>query len=76
MKVYVDRELCMGCRACEIECPDIFKLDEHGISTVIFDGKVVGATLKCARMAEEGCPTGAIRVDKMGGFSFDGLKGV
>ena len=69
MKVYVDRELCMGCKACAIHCPDIFKIDEHGLSTVIFDGKVIGAVLKCARQAEEACPTGAIRVDKFADYT-------
>ncbi len=76
MKVYVDRDICIGCRACEVHCPDIFKIDEHNISTVIFNGKVVGSVLKCARQAEEACPTGAIRVDKMGGFPEAALRGV
>ena len=76
MKAMVDRELCIGCKACEIHCPDIFKIDDAGISTVIFEGELAGDHLVCAQQAEEACPSGAIRVEGEGGFPEEAKKGV
>ncbi len=77
MKPYVDRELCMGCKACAIHCPDIFKIDSQGLSEVIFQGdNITGTALKCAQQAEEACPTGAIRAQKAVNLMDDHSRGV
>ena len=59
MKAHVDRDLCIGCGDCEDVCPDVFRVEEDGISRVIVD--VVAPELwECVRDAAEGCPTEAI----------------
>ncbi|MCI5578994.1 MAG: ferredoxin [Oscillospiraceae bacterium] len=35
MEVYVDRDGCIGCGVCAQICPDVFQLDEEGLSEVI-----------------------------------------
>jgi ferredoxin len=35
MKVSIDEDLCTGCGICEEMCPEVFQLDEEGISHVI-----------------------------------------
>ena len=35
MEVYVDRDGCIGCGVCAQICPDVFQLDEEGLSKVI-----------------------------------------
>ncbi len=59
MKVKVNRDNCIGCGACEAICPEVFNLDDDGISTVIIDNfdNIDNNTLQDAI---EGCPTGAI----------------
>jgi len=37
MKAKVDRDACISCGLCESVCPDVFKLDDESISTVIQD---------------------------------------
>ena len=58
MKVVVNKDNCIGCGACEAICPEVFALDDEGLSNVICDN--------CdnhedeAKEAIEGCPTSAI----------------
>ena len=59
MKVVVNRDNCIGCGACEAVCPEVFQLDDDGISSVICDT----VNTDCednAREAVESCPTSAI----------------
>ena len=35
MKVVVNRDNCIGCGACEAICPEVFQLDDEGLSTVV-----------------------------------------
>lgn len=37
MKATVDRDECIGCGQCEELCPEVFKLDDDLISSVIVD---------------------------------------
>ena len=62
MKVVVNRDNCIGCGACEAICPDVFRLDDEGISTVFCDdfSKV---NMDEVMEAVEGCPTSAIEKD-------------
>ncbi len=59
MKVVVKRDNCIGCGICEGNCPEVFKLDDEGISTVICDdlSKVKEESIN---EAVDGCPTSAI----------------
>lgn len=59
MKVTVNRDNCIGCGACEAICPEVFRLDDEGISTVFCDdfSKVNEDEVT---EAVEGCPTSAI----------------
>jgi len=54
----------MGCKACEVRCPRIFKVDGESKSTVIAKGELAGEDLDCAKLAEDACPTAAIRVQQ------------
>lgn len=62
MKAKVDRDACISCGLCESVCPEVFKLDDEGISTVIQD-PVAKENEECAREAEADCPTDAIHVE-------------
>ncbi len=59
MKVVVNRDNCIGCGACAGICPEVFEIDDEGLSKVICNdfSKVNETELSDA---VEGCPTGAI----------------
>lgn len=63
MKPVVDTDLCIGCGACEDICPDVFRLDDDGLSRVIREhpGPEYYA---CIRDAEDGCPVSAISIEE------------
>jgi ferredoxin len=54
----VDRDLCIGCGACQSLCPVVFKLDD-GKSTVI-EGVDYKANREEIEKAIENCPVQAI----------------
>ena len=59
MKVVVNRDNCIGCGACEAICPEVFNLDDDGLSTVICDNfKDIDES--SISEAIESCPTNAI----------------
>jgi ferredoxin len=61
MRVRVDRDLCCSYRACEQECPQLFKHDSDGI--VFVENEQVPIGLEgAAAAAASACPQGAIRV--------------
>lgn len=35
MKVFIDRDECIGCGVCEALCPEVFKLLEDGKSSIV-----------------------------------------
>ena len=59
MKVVVNRDNCIGCGACEAICPEVFNLDDDGLSTVICDD-FKDIDENNVTEAVESCPTGAI----------------
>lgn len=63
MKVVVKNDNCIGCGACEATCPEVFQINDDGISQVICEdfSAVDEETLTDAM---EGCPTGAIEEEE------------
>ena len=57
MKVVVNRDNCIGCGACEALYPEVFQIDDEGLSTVINCENVDEAKVS---EAVESCPTSAI----------------
>lgn len=62
IKVEVDRGACIGCGNCINTCPEVFELDEEGISTVN-EENVNNKNLPDILDAKGSCSTGAISVD-------------
>lgn len=58
MKPKIDRDLCIGCGACQALCPEVFKLDD-GKSTVL-EGVDYKANKEGIEKAIENCPVQAI----------------
>lgn len=59
MKVEVNKEACIGCGACAAICPDVFEMDDEGLSSV--KSESVSDNLKDDVVeAIESCPTSAI----------------
>ena len=59
MKPNVDHDLCIGCGACEMVCPEGFEIKADGLSHVINEDP--GPELDdCIAEAAEGCPVAAI----------------
>lgn len=63
MKPSIDRDLCIGCGMCEDVCPEVFRLDEDAIATVICE-TVTAELYGCTRDAFEACPVDAIALEE------------
>lgn len=69
MKVYVDRETCIGCGVCEALCPEVFKLRDDGKSSIVEkyrkgkleEGEVGEDLASCVENAKTSCPVEAIK---------------
>ncbi len=59
MKVKVNKDACIGCGACAAICPDVFEIDDEGLSTVTNE-EVPSDKVDEAKEAVESCPTSAI----------------
>ncbi len=59
MKVVVNRDNCIGCGACEALCPEVFQIDDEGLSKVI-NNDITEELEDKVTEAAEGCPTSAI----------------
>jgi ferredoxin len=57
MKVVVNRDNCIGCGACEALYPELFQIDDEGLSTVLENENIEEEKLT---EVVEGCPTSAI----------------
>lgn len=60
VKAKVDKELCIGCGACEEICPEVFRLGEDGKSRVIAQKCDSSG---CCEEAAEACPVAAITLE-------------
>jgi len=56
-KIYVDKEKCIGCGACESICPKVFTLKDGKAET-----KVSSTNEKCVEEAKDSCPVQAISI--------------
>jgi len=61
MKATVDRSGCIGCGACVATCPEVFKLDDEGISQPYSD--ITDETEETAFEARDNCPVGVISIE-------------
>ena len=59
MKVKIDRNLCIGCGACQATEPKVFELDDEGIAQVI-DNEINDSLKDNVINAINACPTSAI----------------
>ncbi len=63
MKVKVDKDSCIGCGACAAICPEIFDLDDDGLSEVKTE-EVKNNNIDDVKDAVDSCPTGAIKIEE------------
>ncbi len=59
MKLKVNKDLCIGCGACQALVPEVFEIEDDGLAGVIVD-EVSEELVEDAVDAKEGCPTDAI----------------
>lgn len=63
MKVKVNKDICIGCGACQAIVPDVFELEDDGLASckvsIIEENKKEDVT-----DAADSCPTGAIEVEE------------
>ncbi|MGL5316544.1 MAG: ferredoxin [Peptostreptococcaceae bacterium] len=62
MKAFVDRDTCIGCEACVERCPEVFSMDDEGVSVPIKE-EISEDLLESAQDANEGCPVSAISIE-------------
>lgn len=63
MKVTVNADLCQGHARCYAIAPELFDVDDYGLSTVIGDGTVAPELEDKARLAASNCPEFAITIE-------------
>jgi ferredoxin len=61
MKVKVNKDVCIGCGACNAICEDVFSMDDDGLAKAD-ENKVNDNNKEDVVEASESCPTGAIEV--------------
>lgn len=59
MKLKVNKDVCIGCGACQATCNEIFEIQDDGLADVIVE-EISKDLEEDAIDAKEGCPTGAI----------------
>ena len=55
----VNKDLCIGCGACQAICPEVFEIEDDGLATVIVE-EIPEDVMEDSIDALEGCPTDAI----------------
>lgn len=60
MKLKVDKDLCIGCGACQATAPKAFELKDDGLAEAIVD-EIPEELVEDAIDAKDGCPTDAIK---------------
>ena len=64
-RVHVDPDKCQGHNRCYSVAPELFELDDLGMSSEIGTGIVTGDQIEAARLAEANCPEHAISMTKL-----------
>lgn len=59
MKVKVNKDICIGCGACQAIAPDVFEIEDDGLA-VAKDVEINDNIKEDVIDALEGCPTSAI----------------
>lgn len=59
MKLKVNKDLCIGCGACQALVDEVFEIEDDGLAGVRVD-EVPEELIEDALDAKEGCPTDAI----------------
>ena len=59
MELEVNKDLCIGCGACQATAPNVFEIDDDGLAKVKVN-EVTEEDKEDAIDALEGCPTSAI----------------
>jgi ferredoxin len=62
LRVHVDSEKCQGHNRCSVYAPELFDVDDMGISSEHGDGVVPPELIDNARRAVANCPEGAITI--------------
>jgi ferredoxin len=65
-RVHVDPDKCQGHNRCYSVSPDLFELDDLGMSSEVGAGLVPAALLGLARLAVDNCPEQAISLTETG----------
>lgn len=55
----VNKDLCIGCGACQAVAPEVFEIEDDGLASVIVS-EIPEEFKEDAMDAKEGCPTSAI----------------
>ena len=63
MKVKVNKDICIGCGACQAIEPDVFELEDDGLAVSKIN-EVEEKKKEDVRDAADSCPTGAIEVEE------------
>ncbi len=62
MRIKVDPEFCEGHNRCFALAPDLFEVDDYGLSRALNEGVVPPGLEEKARLAVDNCPEFAISV--------------
>lgn len=63
MKAKVNKDICIGCGACQAIVPDVFEIEDDGLAKCNSD-KITNGNQEDVIDASNSCPTGAIEVDE------------
>ncbi len=61
-KITVDKAECIGCGACEAQCPDGFEMDQDEAKAK--PKKVKVDDIGCVKEAADVCPVNAIKIEE------------
>ncbi|HEY1627439.1 MAG TPA: ferredoxin [Streptosporangiaceae bacterium] len=64
LRVRVDQDKCQGHNRCYSIAPDLFELDDLGISSAAGTGEVPASLEEAARRAAANCPEHAVEVSR------------
>ena len=66
-KIEVNKDICIGCGACQAICPDVFEINDEGLAVAKEENKkkkkLPDEIKETATDAKENCPVQAIQVE-------------